>query len=143
MPSGSSATSTTGQATGPLLGLDPCGLITVAEANELGAPGRGEPDTLATSRGCGWTVPGSHVFGVAFFDTMGIADLTLSGRRSSVTIEGRPAERVEGDSLGGCVVIFPITDSSVAEAGVQARSDTAKACAIAEQVARLIAPKLP
>jgi len=89
-------------------------------------------------------VSGSHVFGVAFFDSRGIGDLTLTGRRTPVTIGGRSAERVEENSgPGSCVVIFPITDSSVAEAGVQANSNTATACEVAEQVARLIAPRLP
>lgn len=136
-------TSTSGQVV-PLRDLDPCALITPAEAHALGAPAAGTPDSLAMSRGCGWTVSGSHVFGIALFDSQGVDDLTLTGRRTAVTIVGRLAERVEENSGPGyCSVIFPVTDTSVAQADGVTLTDTAKACQVAEEVARVIAPKLP
>ncbi len=142
--SASTPSSTGGQENAPLLGLDPCALITSDEVRELGAAEPGEREDLASSRGCGWTVSGSHSFGVAFWDTKGIDDLALTGRRVPVTIEGRLAERLEENSGPGyCAVIFPITESSVASADVLADAGTATACEVAERVARLIAPKLP
>ncbi|MGH8570981.1 MAG: DUF3558 family protein [Gammaproteobacteria bacterium] len=133
----------TSAAGGPLTGLDPCRLITTAQARELGT-GHGEPTEATTSRGCLWVVAATHGFGISLYDATGSADLHFGGQRSPVTVHGRPAERIaETAGPGTCSLVLPITTHSVTTINVRGVFDTTTACQHAEHIADLIAPKLP
>jgi hypothetical protein len=141
-PPGASTTRASGGS--QLHDLDPCGLLTPAEEQQLGAP-KGQRQDVRAARLCAWTVPGSHSFDIAIFEDKSAKDLFVeTGRRSSVTIGRHRGEHVEADGgEGKCMITLDVTQHSSVSTDVSARLDTAKACDAATKVATLFEPKLP
>jgi hypothetical protein len=136
-----SSTSPTG-----LAAIQACDLLTAQDAISLGLRPQGETDKILGLRRCDWTIPGGDGVSTSIDEKGGINELNLAGASSvtDVTIGRHRAKRaVEGSGPGYCDVFFAVGDT--ASVGVTALylNDTGRACAVADQAAVLVEPKLP
>ncbi|WP_139190775.1 DUF3558 family protein [Actinokineospora iranica] len=127
--------------------LDPCELLSETERGELGlAPG--EPATRGTTKSCDWTKSGDWGVAVSLSTRTGLKDGNYHGGTPTPVEVGRhEATKLEnmGGGNGACDVFIAITETSSAHitANSSGRGDTAKACANATLIGRIIDPKLP
>lgn len=146
---GTSTTSSTSSGDDELAGVKPCDLLTPDEATGLGFAAEGEPDRLAGSEACNWTVSGNGGLLVAVNTDQGIKDLNYTGAATSAIEIGKyEATKVEEPSKGKgiCHVVIHMSDSSSVQVAGNMKAtstDTAAACDRATRAAELIAPKLP
>lgn len=127
----------------PVRSMDPCTLLTAAQASELGvAQGKRDDSGTGTSRTCEFVASGRFNLGVTIFDVVGTKDVQATGEIKSVPSVGKH-QAVQYGYGTGCAVSIAITETSRVDAIVSAGSDTAKACQIALQAAQMIEPKLP
>lgn len=149
-PSGSASVSpptsappaTTSASGGGLAALDPCDLLTDGERAQLQLP-NGQPDTVAGNPKCNWNPSGDGLVGATIRAETGIDDLDPSNatKVEDVTIGAHQARRLEFPE-GDCSIDIAVTEkSSVTVTAVG--SDLTQACALAQQAATLIEPKLP
>lgn len=139
-----SAPTSTPTDTGPdLVELAPCELLTADERAQLELP-EGKPDTLGGSPFCQWNKgAGNGTVGVALNLDAGLDDLNTTDRTvTELPIGDHQGRRLEHNVPGFCDVDIAITDSSSVTVGA-VHDQTAPACELAEQVARLVEPKLP
>jgi len=135
-----SAAPSTGLAT-----IEACDLLTAQEVNSLGAPPQGRAEEVLGLRRCDW---GGMEGGVstAIDEELGIDELVLSDASSvtEITIGRHQAKRaVETSGPGYCNVFFAVGDSANVSVLALYLNDTPRACAVADQAAVLIEPKLP
>lgn len=124
-----------------LAALDPCSLLTDAERADLELSA-GEPDDVGGGIGCRWRGPEESSGGI-IWATRGFDDLNAEGRTvTDLSIGGRDARMLENDVGGVCSVDLAVTPSSTVTT-TTVHDDADFACARAEQLARLIEPKLP
>lgn len=134
------ATSTSGNP--DLAALDPCSLLTAGEVAQLHLP-PGKPETTAGNAVCEWNQQGSGIVDVTVRPNKGIDDLNTSGRTvTDVNIGAHKGRRLEGPEPGLCDVDIAVSEKSSVTVGA-VHDQTPPACALAEQVANLIEPKLP
>lgn len=132
------AASTSAQASDPLASLDPCSLLTSEQVSQLGLTPQG-PKTIAGSRGCTWANPG-YVIGIHFYEGRGLDNPNDgTGENTKYSLPGHDA--VQSTKSGfGCGIEIAITTSSIVIAQI---SNEPNDCALAQQYATLIEPKLP
>jgi len=157
--SGESTSTTSGAATptsasGTTKGLanvDPCGLMTTAESGPLGISEPGVKDSLAGDPLCEWKQSG--VFGVTLVLNLkeAVKDLNLQGQvPAPISLPKHKAGKL-GDApnvpadAGACSVLIEVSDSTSVSIEVSNNGSrgTELACQRAEQVAKIVDPKLP
>jgi len=134
----------TTQPTG-LAAIDACDLLTAQEATSLGAPPQGHADEILGLRSCDWVTP-EGVVSTTIDEELGIDELALSDASNitNVTIGRHRAKRaLEASGPGYCDIFFAIGDSANLSVSALYLNDTPRACAVADQAAALIEPKLP
>lgn len=140
----SKPTSTSSNATSPVKDLDPCTLITAAEASGLGViPGTRKDSSSGTSRRCVWTAPDAFTMDVSTFDTRGVKDVVASGEIKKVPTIGRHEAVQSFGGVDSCAISIAITETSRVDTSAAAHGNAAKSCEVAMQVAKLVEPKLP
>lgn len=102
----------------------------------------GQEEDIAGARVCTWQASGSHTVSTGVWDNLGIGDVQSKTEPESKTVGSRPATQYTGD-LGVCVVALELTESSRVDVTGAAHGDMTKACAVANQAAELVEPKLP
>lgn len=127
-----------------LAAIQPCGLVTAAEASSFSLPAQGFPQDLPSLRQCDWTNLDGDGFAIAINDDIGLDELNLRGVTSDVVIGRHRAKReLESGGPGFCKVVFAISDTSSVNLLALYPNDTPQACAVADQIAALIEPRLP
>lgn len=128
-----------------LAGIKACDLLTAQELASLGVPPSGRPDEMLGLRSCDWgTAEGGP--STTIDEELGIDELVLTDASSvtDVTIGRHRAKRaVESSGPGFCGVYFAVGDSANVSVVALYLNDTPRACAVADQAAALIEPKLP
>ncbi|WP_285508017.1 DUF3558 family protein [Actinokineospora sp. NBRC 105648] len=138
---------TTASGSSALSRIEPCEMFSDSELAQLGVAG-GEPADTAKSRGCDWTKSGDYGFGISIRENFSLKDADFQGGVPTPVEIGRH-EATElanlGGGAGGCDIYVVITEMSSVQitATASGLKDTAKACAKALVVARMIDPKLP
>jgi hypothetical protein len=130
---------------GNLDAVDPCSLLTAAEASQFQA-GSGVPKQTSGARTCDWTIPdGRGTFGIDLRNSQGLKDIVEGGGTLTDQPVGSHQGKIlkEADGPGACSVIIGVTDSSRVDVSSVANTDTAKACEYVTKVAALIEPRLP
>ncbi len=125
--------------------IEACDLLTAEEASALGVPPAGRPDEIAGLRSCDWATP-EGVVSTTIDEELGIDELVLTGASSvtDVAIGSHQAKRaVETSGPGYCDVFFAVGESANVSVSALYLNDTPRACAVADQAAALIEPKLP
>lgn len=128
-----------------LAAIEACDLLTPEEATSLGVPAQGDAEEVLGLRRCDWATAEGGV-STAVDEELGIDKLTLSDASSvtEVTIGRHQAKRVvEGSGPGYCNVFFAVGDSANASVLALYMNDTSRACAVVDQAAALVEPKLP
>lgn len=122
--------------------IDPCTLLTSSDAQAFGLVSNGR-DTTGGARSCSWHKTGQYTIGTGVFDHIGLAQLSKAGR----TITDHPVGIHDGRQVfsqeGGCGVYLQITSHSVTDVVVVDAQDAQQECALADDFARLVEPKLP
>lgn len=124
--------------------VDPCTLLTAAEASGLGLPAQGELESLPGGPTCDWQGDrGGLLIGVnedvdlddvVFEDTAVVADVVVGDRRARRAPDvGRP---------GSCSVVLELGVGSVSLVALYL-DDPPRACEVADRAAQLVEPKLP
>lgn len=125
-----------------LAGVDPCQLLAEPERAQLGLPPGAKSTTLKNPT-CEWDPIGSGIVDLTLWTTRGLADLNTSNRKvTELTIGGHRGRRLEHNEPGICDIDIAVAAKSSVTVGA-VHDQTAQACALAEQVARVIEPKLP
>lgn len=149
-PTSAAATSSTGgtSAAGVLTGIEPCDLLTDAEAASLGLGAPGEPDEVGNADTCLWSQSGNGGVTAGVRPDQGFDDLDYAGDPTSPVrlgeFEGVKIESPNGGK-GTCHVVIRVSDSASVQVVAQLKAtstDTAAACERATKAAELIAPKL-
>lgn len=136
-------------AAAPLSGLaaiQACDLLTTQEAISLSLPPRGDADEILGLRRCDWTPLGGGGIAAAIDEERGIDKLVLTDASNitDITIGRYHARRaMETSGPGYCKVFFAVGDSANVSVLALYLNDTPRACAVADQAATLIEPKLP
>lgn len=129
-----------------LAAITACDLLTSQETNSLGLPSQGSPDEIDGLRRCDWTSPGGGGIATGINEKRGIDGLNLTEATNvtDVMIGRHQAKRaVEGSGPGYCEVIFAVGANANVSVLALYLNDTPRACAVADQAAVLIEPKLP
>lgn len=126
-----------------LASVDPCSTLTADEAGSLGLPPQGTPDDLAGDPICDWRGDGGGLL-VGFNDHLGVDGLNLADASSvsDVTIGTHTGLRAE-EADGYCSVYLSIGSDSNAQVQALFLNDLPRACALVDQAAALIEPRLP
>lgn len=128
-----------------LAAIEACDLLTPEEATSLGVPAQGDAEEILGLRRCDWaTAEGTVSTGIN--EELGIDGLNLADASSvtDITIGSHQAKRVvEGSGPGYCDVFVAVGDSANVGASALYLNDTLRACAVADQAAALVEPKLP
>lgn len=124
--------------------VDPCQLLVKADESRFQAE-PGIPKDTSRSKACDWTVKGQGGFRIALRPDQGLDEIVVGdGKLSKYTVGSRDSRKLEASGgPGACMISIQVTESSRVDVDSTARSDTAKACEFATQVAELIEPKLP
>ncbi|WP_425273069.1 DUF3558 domain-containing protein [Saccharomonospora piscinae] len=129
--------------------LEPCDLLSVGDLDEYGAFEDGEYKDLGSARSCSWQL--SNEGGVDGFvvalnvrDSQNVDSMNDVGAGiKNLNIDGRTAARVENPRYGDCTVGIEIDAQSRVDVTVNGLSSTEESCPIAEDVARVMEPRLP
>ena len=128
-----------------LTGTDPCSLLTSSDATSLGLPPQGRRADIIGLLICTWPKPGSSV-SVNLDPGRGIKDVGVGSatKTEDVVIGKHQGRRVEESSGPGyCSFDLAITDETSARISAIILGKTAEACKLAEQVTKIVEPKLP
>jgi Protein of unknown function (DUF3558) len=134
---------TTTAPSGPsLTGVDPCQLLAEPERTQLGLPAGTRSTTLGNPT-CEWNPRGGAIVDLTLWTTRGLAELNTSNSKiTELMIGSHQGRRLEHNEPGICDVDIAVAAKSSVTVGAL-HDQTAQACALAEQVARLIEPNLP
>lgn len=129
-----------------LAAIEVCDLLTAQEASSLSVPSQGRPDEVIGLRSCDWTSLGGGGVAATIDEESGIDQFTFADASSvtDITIGHHRAKRAEeGSGPGYCDVHFAVGDSASVSMVALYLNDTPQACAVADQAAAFIEPKLP
>lgn len=138
-------TTTTAGPDGSLATVDPCALLTAAEAAALAMPGQGRRQDIAGTLSCIWPAPGISLT-VTLDPTRGLADTNTGSatKVENVAVGGHSGRRVEESSGPGyCGFDLAITEKSSASVSAIILSKTQEACGLARRAVDIVEPKLP
>jgi Protein of unknown function (DUF3558) len=124
---------------------DPCSLLNAAELTPLGFSGPGKTDSVKGAPTCVWSKPEGTLGVVSSPRGLGELNLGAATLVTPVTIgshSGVRVQEVEG-AVGDCGITLAVTNTSSMSVDAFIAGKTAEACALAEQAARLVEPKLP
>lgn len=144
-PSAQASLSTSTAPPSGLAAIEACELLTTQDASSLSLPPSEPARDILGLRRCDWVGPDGGV-STTINEDLGIDGLNLADASSvtDVTIGRHQAKRVvEGSGPGYCDVIFAVGDSANVSVLASYLNDTPRACAVADQAATLIEPKLP
>ncbi|TQM82991.1 uncharacterized protein DUF3558 [Saccharothrix saharensis] len=147
--SGGSALPTTAPAVGPsrggpLDGLDPCGLLTKAEAEQITGAQTAEPvvEQLGAARVCTFS-PEQALLGVGIRTTSGLDQVQSNGNVVRELVVGRHQAKQSVGATGSCGIFLGVTASSRVDVVLNSGSPTEDPCPLAMRVAELVEPRLP
>jgi hypothetical protein len=136
---------TTRPAVGPLASVDPCTLLTDAQAAAAHLTKKG-PQVMVGIRDCAWhyqatdpTQDFAVVIGID--DHRGLADLNFHGEQTKqLTVQGYPAMQ-DFNGLAVCSVLIGTSSTSNVSVGVSA--DVQRSCTLANAFVPLVMSNLP
>ncbi|MGW4110227.1 DUF3558 domain-containing protein [Actinosynnema sp. NPDC004786] len=129
---------------GPLDGLDPCTLLTKAEAEEITGAQTAEPvvEQLGSARVCNFS-PRTARLGVGVRTTAGLAQVQSNGNVVQEVMVGRHQAKQAIGATGSCGVFIGVTESSRVDVVLNSGSPDEDPCPAAMKVAELVEPRLP
>jgi hypothetical protein len=121
--------------------IKPCELLSASELQRLHA----DPGTSSSDNSCKWSIPGTGAFGVTLRADQSLNDIDAGqGTLSDDSVGSRKAKRLsDAAGPGGCLIAIEVGSRARTDVEAAARTDTAKACDLAGQIAGLIEPRLP
>jgi hypothetical protein len=144
----SSGSSPSSAASDGLAAIQPCDLISSAQASQNNLQPEG-PSNAAGARSCNWSNASAdnglgYALEVDLRDTQGLADVNTDGLTiSDDPIGHHQAKQAERTSDGDCLVIIGVTSKSRVDVTLStSASNLTEACSLANQYARLIEPEL-
>lgn len=129
---------------GSLAQIDPCNLITQEDGAQFGVTGA-QPNSGFGARSCQYPTSKNGRTGnieIDIREKQGLDQFdTSQGAAKDITVGGRTAK--EQQSIGGCVIAIEITAHSRVDVQYTPQSaNSAEACQVDEQVARLVSGKV-
>lgn len=122
--------------------IDPCTLLTSSDTQEFGLVSSTR-DTAGGGRACSWLKKGQYNVGIEVFDHGGLANLSAVNRAITDYPVGTHDGRQVLDHGGGCGVYLQITSGSMVVVALADAQDEQQECALADDFARLVEPRLP
>lgn len=145
----SSAGGTSGSSGSTLTSLQPCQLVSSSVLTELQLT-QSSSGTVGGARTCSWTKPvdqngvNGYTAGVDVRDSQGLGDASTNGYTVSPDQVGsHQGKELQSTTPGDCIVIIGVSQHSRVDVSVNAGTDTAKACQVANQLAKVVEPQLP
>ncbi len=157
-PSGASTASdgTTAQRDVDLKSIDPCTMLTEAQAQQVGVPSPGVRNDIAGLLSCDWqrSIRDDPEFNTGMLVTASIdpdgsvdeLNLPETAVVTPITVGDHEGQVVAEGGFGGegeCQVDLILGPNSKAQVFVIAGTDTERACDVATRAAALVEPKLP
>lgn len=129
---------------GPLDGLDPCTLLTKAEAESVTGAQTAEPavEQLGSARVCNFS-PQTARLGVGIRTTAGLAQVQSNGNVVQEIVVGRHQAKQAVGATGSCGVFIGVTESSRVDVVLNSGNPDEDPCPAAMKVAELVEPRLP
>lgn len=141
--SGTNAPTTTTTNTSSVSLQQPCKLLSSSELQQLQITSPGESSTTAGDPTCAWTNDAGGV-SATYLAKLGLADVIVTGNIKDTPVGAHKAREMRDSGGGGCLISLEVTAKSRVDlSAVDAHGDQNKACAMGEQFAALIEPKLP
>jgi hypothetical protein len=144
---GSSGASSSPAADATLAAVDPCSLLTTAEATQFGAQGPGEPaDTrvAGSTSACKWhgrtASDDAITFGLDIRASQGIDELRANGGTITDGKVGNRSARSLPNGNMGCIVTLKVGAKSRVDVTTSTLDDP---CGVAGKVAGFVEPRLP
>lgn len=129
--------------------LEPCELLSASDLAEYGEFSDGEYKELAGARSCSWQLSnrgGVDGFVVALNvrDSQSVDTMNdVGGGVDEYDINGRAVARAANPRFYDCTIGVEVDARSRVDVTVNGLSSTDETCSIAEDVARLVEPRLP
>lgn len=129
---------------GPLDGLDPCTLLTKAEAERVTGAHTAEPavEQLGSARVCNFS-PQRARLGVGVRTTSGLAQVQSNGNVVQEIMVGRHQAKQAVGATGSCGIFIGVTESSRVDVVLNSGSPDEDPCPAAMEIAELVEPRLP
>ncbi|MFI9010105.1 DUF3558 domain-containing protein [Actinosynnema sp. NPDC053489] len=129
---------------GPLDGVDPCTLLTKAEAERVTGPQTAEPavEQLGSARVCNFA-PRQALLGVGVRTAQGLDQVQSNGNVVQEVVVGRHQAKQAVGATGSCGVFIGVTETSRVDVLLNSGSATEDPCPAAMRVAELVEPRLP
>ncbi|MEV8442864.1 DUF3558 domain-containing protein [Actinosynnema sp. NPDC051121] len=129
---------------GPLDGLDPCTLLTKAEAERVTGEQTAEPavEQLGSARVCNFS-PKQALLGVGIRTTSGLAQVLSNGNVVQEIMVGRHQAKQAVGATGSCGIFIGVTESSRVDVVLNSGRADEDPCPAAMEVAELVEPRLP
>ncbi|MCE6997968.1 DUF3558 domain-containing protein [Saccharothrix sp. S26] len=129
---------------GPLDGVDPCTLLTKAEAERVTGAQTAEPvvEQLGSARVCNFS-PQQALLGVGVRTTSGLAQVQSNGNVVQELVIGRHQAKQAVGATGSCGIFIGVTESSRVDVVLNSGSPDEDPCPAAMRVAELVEPRLP
>lgn len=144
-PTGASRTTVAQQTVppSPLRDIEPCSLLSAAEAAELRA-GPGKSERLNNARACLFHDADGFSMSMAVYDELGLEDIVAHSAITPVPTVGKHNAVQWMGGIRTCAISLEVTKTSRVDAqGTNNQPNDQKSCEIALRVAKLIEPRLP
>jgi len=130
--------------------LQPCDLLTSADASALQLTAQGGPTNFGGARTCEWRKPvdinGQNGFStrIAIRDSQSLSDITSAGYTvTQDNVGSHQGKQAALDGGGGCLIAIAVSNTSRVDVDISGGTDTASSCQFANQVAKVVEPHLP
>ncbi|MFD0199883.1 MULTISPECIES: DUF3558 domain-containing protein [Saccharothrix] len=129
---------------GPLDGVDPCTLLTKAEAERVTGAQTAEPvvEQVGAARVCNFS-PGTGRLGVGVRTAAGLAEVQSNGNLVEEFRIGRHQVKQAVGATGSCGIFIGVAASSRVDVVLNSGSPDVDPCPAAMKVAELVEPRLP
>ena len=129
--------------------LQPCDLISSADASGLQLTQQGGPVTALGARSCTWSKPvdingqNGYTLGIDIRDSQSVSSFNRGGfTLTQDNIGSHQGIQAVANGGGGCSVVIGVGSTSRVDV-VVSMTDTTAACQFVNQIAKIVEPRLP
>jgi hypothetical protein len=127
----------------PVKDVQPCSLVSAADATALDARGTGQEQTINNARTCRFTTNSGYKVSVGIYDELGLEDITARGSVQPIANIGKHKAVQWTGGIDTCVISLEVSKTSRVDGAGTANGDSQKSCDLAMKMVNSVEPKLP
>jgi hypothetical protein len=126
---------------GSLARVEPCSLITSAEAGQSGLDA-GTSNKIGGFPGCRWRASGKYLLDVSALDGRGLKDVVSTGGVDTTVGQHEAKRTPNAAGSGSCAIAIGVSDSARVDVLIAPIGSVGDTCQVALQYAQLVESKL-